>query len=160
MYFEDFNFYLLEKEKWLQDLLKEKLDPKEVFQKEGYTIDDVISYYIQNERCGVLEFLGSPSKKFCFRLNYPNSKVIEPHIIGDVKYLRTFTKQSIDFMFIKNGIEKINVYTHIESIYKILSRIGFDTEGLITKTYIQNNELKDIYVLGLNKEKYMKGIKK
>lgn len=159
MYFNDFNFYSLEKEKWLQDLLKEKLNPNEVFQKQGYTIDNVIEYFIQNERNGVLEFLGSPSKKFCFRLCYPNEKVLEPHIIGDVKYFRTFMKESIPFMFIKNNIEKINVYTHLPSIAKIVTRVGFKDEGTISDTYLYNNKLTDIYVLGLKKEDYLKGIK-
>lgn len=157
MYFKDFNFYSLEKDKWLQDLLKEKLNPTEVFQKEGYTINDVIEYFIQNEKCGVLDFLGSPSQNFCFRLNYPNRKVLEPHIIGNVKYFRTFAQQSIDFMFVKNGIEKINVYTHIPSLTKIVSKFGFKEEGIITKTYIHEEKLKDIYVFGLNKEDYFKG---
>lgn len=158
MYFDDFNFYILKDEPWLQQLIREKLNPDEVFQREGYTHDDVIAYFIQNQEYGTIEFLGSPKAKFCYRLFYPNLRVVEPHIMGDMKYLRTFTKLATDFMFIKNNIDKINVYTHIPSIQRLMVRFGFKEEGTLSETYLLNNELIDIKILGYSKKDYNKGI--
>lgn len=155
MNLNDFNFYELENTIWLQELIKEKLNPEEVFQRKGYTSDDVIAFFIQNQKNGVLDFLGSPSAKFCFRLFYPNDKVVEPHIMGDMKYLRTFTKQSVDFMFKHLEKEKINVYTHNPTIARLMLKFGFTEEGTITKTYLLDDKLIDIKFLGLNKQDYI-----
>ena len=152
--FNDFNFYTLSDE-WLVNLILDKLSPEETFQRKGFTKEQLLFYYREMEKSGTTEFLGSPSAGFCYRLYYPNIHVVEPHLIGNVSYLRTFTKLATDFMFTKNNIEKITVYTPYKNIGKIMVRFGYNYEGTITNTYLKNDELLDLDIFGLNKKDYI-----
>jgi len=152
-YFNDLNFYSL-KDEWLVNLIKDKLTPNELFQRDGYTKDDMITYLESMYNSGTTDFLGSPSAKFVFRLYYPNKFIVEPHIIGDVSYMRTFAKLGTDFMFYNQNIKKINIYTHIPVIGRIMERMGYKHEGTITETYLKDDKLIDVFIYGLKKEDY------
>lgn len=144
------------REEWLQDLLWNKLDPKDFYQSDKYNKTDMMKHLEQMNSQGLCYFWGSKSLGLVLRVGVPNKYVIEPHIIGDPSHWKTIQPFALDFAFNHMGIRKVNVYTPYTSIKGILGRFGFTLEGTLKDSYIDNQgNLKPYYILGLTKDEYL-----
>ena len=145
------------RDEWLQDLLWNKLDPKDFYQSDRYTKIDLMKHLEQMNSQGLCYFWGSKSLGFVVRANLPNRFVLEPHVVGDVSHWKTIQPILFDFAFNHMGILKTNVYTPYRSIKGILVRSGFTLEGTLKDSYIdKQGYLKPYYILGLTKDEFLK----
>lgn len=152
--FDDLRFYQPD-DPWLYDLLKEKIDPQQIFQRQGYTKDDMMNYLLSVHKSGYSSYFGSQKAGVVFRNYHPNEYILEPHIVGTATNMRTVMRVGIDFIFTSTKVLKINNYTHLKSSKNICLAHGFTLEGTIKNTYLDGDQLIDVYVLGLSKKDYL-----
>lgn len=140
-------------DRWLQDLLWSHMKPEEHLQSRQYSKLDMMKWMEQGAQQGSMFFWGSKQAGMIFRCFKPNEYVVEPHIVGSPRYLRSLMPLGLDYIFKETPILRANVYTHLPSIRAIYLKLGFTEHGRIPASfYVPDQGLLDYWCLGYTQE--------
>lgn len=110
----------------LQAFVWEHLDPIDI--RWDYTQLDAIQEVARREAAGECEFWGDLSVPVVFRAEMANPKVLEPHVMGDGRFMRSALEQGVPIAWAM-GVEVIRIWTQHEQIARIVERCGFAFEA-------------------------------
>ena len=134
----------------VQEFLWKYLEPQDF--RHDYTKIDAIKYVEQQCYEGTCRLFGNMDQEFMFRCTQRNAKVVEPHIMGNGKVLRTAIADGLSVAW-RLGYERIVIWTHHKRIARIAHRVGFDLHGVIPKVHLVDGEMTDLYALSIERTK-------
>lgn len=132
----------------VQQFLWDYLEPHDF--RPDYTRLDAMKHVEQQCFDGNYRLFGNMDEQFMFRCVMRNSKVIEPHIMGDGRKLRDAFANGLPIAWIM-GFERAVIWTHHKRISRIAERLGFTLHGVMPKFHEVDGELHDLYCLSLEK---------
>lgn len=84
------------------------------------------------------------------RVTIRNSKVVEPHIMGNGLRLREGLRQGVEMAWLF-GFERVVIWTHHTKIARIVHKCGFEVDAVLPRQHLVNGALHDVFCLGMNK---------
>lgn len=133
---------------WLQEFLWQHLVPADI--RHDYTKADALAHVLDLSRRGDTVFIGCRESGVVFRCVAHNTKVIEPHIMGNGLRVRSVTQAAIPVAWAL-GYEKIVVWTQYPALAKAMLSIGLQQDAVIPRYHLQDGELLDLHVLSITK---------
>lgn len=118
--------------------------------REDYTKLDAIRFIHDQIAAGQQWLLGDLEREVVFRVVAYNSKVYEPHVMGNAFYIRSVFQDALPLAW-QVGAEKLMVWTQHKSLGAIVERLGFRLEGRFPRMHLVGGELQDIEVYSLEK---------
>lgn len=132
----------------VQDFLWQHLTPSDF--REDYTKLDCIKRIEESCYQDNCRLYGDMEVGFMFRCTIRNSKVLEPHVMGNGRYFRSAIEQGAPMAWAM-GFERIVIWTHHKQIARLAHKVGFELDAVIPKQHIVNGVLRDVYALGMDK---------
>lgn len=132
----------------VQEFLWKYLQPADF--REDYTKLDAIKHV---EKCvydDTCRLYGDMQVGFMFRCTIRNSKVLEPHIMGDGRYFRSAIEQGAPMAW-DMGFERIVIWTHHHQIARLAHKVGFELDAVMPRHHLINGALYDVFSLGMDK---------
>lgn len=132
----------------LLDFLWDHINPCDL--REDYTKLDAIKRIEElcyQDNC---RLYGDLDLGLVFRCSIANSKVLEPHIMGNGRYLREGFRLGAEMAW-KMGFERMVIWTHHKKIARIVHKCGWDLDAVLPRQHLENGVLHDVFSLGLNK---------
>lgn len=133
---------------WVQEFLWKYLIPSDV--RHDYTKVDAIKYIHDQVLTGEQFLIGDKEAGVIFRCVVRNSKVIEPHVVGNGLRLRSVGKACIPFAW-ETGAEKIVAWATHPTLSKLWQQLGFTLDAVLPRYHLEDGVLKDIYILSLER---------
>lgn len=133
----------------VQDFLWRFVEPHDF--RHDYTKLDAIKLIESQCYDQTCQLYGNMKEQFMFRCTVRNSKVIEPHIIGDGLKLRGAFDSGLPIAWAL-GFERAVIWTHHKRIARIAQRLGFTLNGVVPKVHEVDGELRDLYALSMEKQ--------
>lgn len=129
----------------VQDFLWKHLEPCDF--RHDYTRLDAlkeVERQVLHEEC---QLWGDMEAQFMFRAVTPNPKVLEPHIMGDGRYLREAIRQGAPIAW-GMGIQLLRVWTQHPQLVRIAEKCGFVFEAEHSHMLMAaDGELLNVYSL-------------
>jgi hypothetical protein len=133
----------------VQDFLWTYIEPTDF--RHDYTRLDAIKEVERQVYDRTCQLWGDLDANFVFRCVVRNPKVIEPHIMGDGRVIRTAFSEGLPKVW-SMGFEKVVIWTHLGSIARIMERFGFRCDQLPRMHMGPSGELLDQYVLTMERQ--------
>lgn len=100
---------------------------------------------------GFCQLWGDMDIPIVFRCSTPNPKTLEPHIMGDGRYIREGLELGSALAW-SLGFELLRIWTQHEKIARIVEHCGFVRESILRKQWMgPSGELFDVHTLILER---------
>ena len=134
---------------WVQEFLWKYLVPSDI--RYDYTKVDAIKFIHDQVLLGEQYLIGDKEAEVIFRCVARNSKVLEPHVIGNGLRLRSVGKAAIPFAW-EMGFEKIVAWVNHPKLAHIWENLGLTLDAKLPKYHLKDGVLQDVYVLSLERQ--------
>lgn len=130
------------------DILSRYLVPTDFHPK--YSLTDAMTYLAQQWSAGEVIFMGDLENGVLFRGMVMNPKVIEIHIMGNARRMRSVGLECKRRVF-DMGYEQLVISTQHKQLADIAKRLGFEQRGHLPRYHWDGVALQDLFIFCLEK---------